>query len=71
MQRASRIALAKRRTTKMEGSFGVEKQLYGLVNIRAGNESTEKLWIFFGVHTANAVRMIPKMQMRASCSRAA
>ena len=61
-KREKRIALAKNRATHMEGSFGVEKRRYGLSRIKARNEHTEKLWIFFGVHTANAVRMASKMQ---------
>jgi hypothetical protein len=69
--RAARISSAKTRATKMEGSFGLEKQFYGLVDIRARNESTEKLWVFFGVHTANAVCMFPKMQMATSLPKAA
>jgi len=40
----------------MEGSFGTEKQHYSLDKIKARTELTEILWIFFGVHTANAVR---------------
>ena len=70
-KRASRIALSKRRATMMEGSFGVEKQFYGLVKIRARNASTEKLMIYFGIHTANAVRMTSKMQTGSSFSQAA
>lgn len=46
----------------MEGSFGAEKQHYSLTHIKARTKRTEILWIFFGIHTANAVRMIPKMQ---------
>ena len=70
-KRASRIALSKRRATMMEGSFGVEKQFYGLVKIRARNASTEKLMIYFGIHTANAVRMTSKMPTGSSFSQAA
>jgi hypothetical protein len=49
--------LRKERATRMEGSFGTEKEHYGLQKIKARTELNEILWIFFGVHTANAVRI--------------
>jgi hypothetical protein len=49
--------LRKERATRMEGSFGTEKQHYSLDKIKARTELNEILWIFFGVHTANAVRI--------------
>ena len=55
----------------MEGSFGVEKQCYGLVKIRVRNASTEKLMIYFGIHTANAVRMTFEMHTSSSFSQTA
>jgi len=45
----------------MEGSFGTEKEHYGLKKIRAMTQLSEELWIFFGVQTANAVRIAQKM----------
>lgn len=45
----------------MEGSFGTEKQHYGLDKIKARIEKNEILWIFFGVHTANAVRIAKRL----------
>ena len=56
-----RSALSKERATRLEGSFGTEKQHYNLQKIKARIKETEILWIFFGIHTANAVRMIDKM----------
>ena len=53
--------LRKERATRMEGSFGTEKEHYGLKKIRAMTQLNEELWIFFGVHTANAVRIAQKM----------
>ena len=47
----------------MEGSFGTEKEHYGLKKIRAMTQKNEELWTFFGVHTANAVRIAPKMAL--------
>ena len=57
-----RSILSKERSTRLEGSFGTEKQQYNLQKIKARTKKNEILWIFFGVHTANAVRMIDKMQ---------
>lgn len=57
-----RSILSKERSTRLEGSFGTEKNHYGLQKIKARTEKTEILWIFFGIQTANAVRMIPKME---------
>jgi hypothetical protein len=45
------------RATRMEGSFGTEKQHYSLNKIKARTKLNEILWIFFGVHTTNAVRI--------------
>ena len=53
--------LRKERATRMEGSFGTEKQHYSLDRIKARIEKNEILWIFFGVHTANAVRIAKRL----------
>jgi len=57
-----RSLLNKERATRLEGSFGTEKQHYSLDKVKARTKQTEILWIFFGIHTANAVRMIPKVE---------
>ena len=57
-----RSILSKERSTRLEGSFGTEKQHYGLHKVKARTKATEILWIFFGIHTANAVRMVDKMK---------
>ncbi|WP_367915678.1 hypothetical protein [Leadbetterella sp. DM7] len=57
-----RSLLRKERATRLEGSFGTEKQHYSLGRIKARTKKTEILRIFFGIHTANAVRMISKMK---------
>lgn len=57
-----RSLLSKERATRLEGSFGTEKQHYSLGRIKARTKRTEIVWIFFGIHTANAARMIPKMK---------
>ncbi len=53
--------LRKERASRMEGSFGTEKQHYSLDKIKARTELNEILWIFFGVHTANAVRITKRL----------
>jgi len=45
----------------MEGSFGTQKEHYGLKRIDGRTEKTEKLIIFFGIHTANAVLLAKRM----------
>ena len=57
-----RNLLNRERSTRLEGSFGTEKQHYCLDKIKARTKPTEILWILFGIHTANAVRMIPKVE---------
>ena len=49
-----RQIIGKARATRLEGSFGNEKNHYLLNKIKARNEHTEVVWIFFGVLTANA-----------------
>ena len=46
-----------KRATEMEGTFGKHKNHYSLNRIRARTKETELLWIFFGIHTANAVEI--------------
>jgi hypothetical protein len=53
--------LRKERATRMEGSFGTEKQHYSLDKIKARIENNEILWIFLGVHTANAVKIAKRL----------
>jgi transposase, IS5 family len=52
-----RIQLGKERSTVLEGSFGNEKNHYGLNKIKARTEPTEIIWILFGIMTANAVKI--------------
>ncbi|MGV8096934.1 MAG: transposase [Mangrovibacterium sp.] len=60
-QKILNAELRKQRATVMEGSFGTEKEHYGLTRIKARTQKNEELWIFFGVHTANAVRIAKRM----------
>jgi hypothetical protein len=61
-----RKALAKEikreRATRLEGSFGNEKEHYNLRKIKARTKATEMLWIFFGIHTANALEIGRRIQ---------
>ena len=59
-----RSALSRERATRLEGSFGTQKQHYSLSRVKARNKKTEVLWIFFGIYTANAVCMIEKVAKR-------
>lgn len=58
-----RRELGKQRGTVLEGSFGNEKNHYLLDKIKARNQKTEILWIFFGVMTANAVLIGKRMAL--------
>lgn len=64
LRKVLRSELSKERATRLEGSFGTQKQHYSLARIKARNRKTEILWIFFGIHTANAIRMIDKIRNR-------
>ncbi|MEM9858877.1 MAG: DDE transposase, partial [Bacteroidota bacterium] len=59
-ERKLRSLIATQRATVMEGSFGTHKTAYGLDKIKAKREKREYLWVFFGVMTANAVKMTKK-----------
>ena len=53
-----RKELARVRATRMEGSFGTQKEHYGLKRNKARTRQTEILYIFFGIHTANVVQLV-------------
>ena len=53
--------ITKERATRLEGSFGKEKEHYHLKKIKARTKETEILWIFFGIHTANALEIGRRM----------
>ena len=61
LRKILRSELSRQRATRLEGSFGTQKQHYSLSKIKARNKKTEILWIFFGIHTANAVLMTHKV----------
>ena len=53
----TRKELGVERATKMEGAFGTQKNHYDLDRIKARTEKNEILWVFFGIHMANAVEI--------------
>jgi hypothetical protein len=57
--------ITKERATRLEGSFGKEKEHYHLKKIKAKTKKTEILWIFFGIHTANCLEIGRRMQAQA------
>ncbi|WP_343665365.1 hypothetical protein [Chryseobacterium mucoviscidosis] len=54
--------ITKERASRLEGSFGKEKEHYHLRKIKARTKENEMLWIFFGIHTANALEIGRRMQ---------
>lgn len=56
-ERKLRSLIATQRATVMEGSFGTHKTAYGLDKIKAKGEARERVWVFFAVMTANAVKI--------------
>lgn len=64
--RQLKAALNKDRATRLEGSFGNQKNHYGLQKVRARNGPNEKVWIFFGVFTTNAILISKKRDGKAA-----
>ena len=48
------------RATVMEGSFGNQKQHFGVGRIAARNRHSETLLLFFGIHMANAATLVAR-----------
>ena len=59
-QRQMRSAIATVRATQLEGSYGNDKNHYGLRKVKARNQLTEQAWIFFAMMSANAMKMARK-----------
>ena len=64
VKNATKRELARVRATAMEGSFGIQKEHYGLRKIAARIKSTEIILIFFGIHTANVVYLARRESAR-------
>ena len=60
-QKQLKAAITKERASRLEGSFGKEKEHYHLKKIKARTKPNEILWIFFGIHTANALEIGRRM----------
>lgn len=65
---AIRKELARVRATAMEGSFGTQKEHYGLRKVKARIKSTEILTIFFGIHTANLVHLAQRLAQQTQAA---
>lgn len=57
--------LNKERSTRLEGSFGTEKEHYLLKKIKAKTPATQIIWMMFGVLTANAVNIAKRKAKQA------
>lgn len=66
-----RSILGKARSTRLEGSFGNEKNHYLLNKIKARTQHTEIAWIFFGMLTSNVVTITKRRTKAASGKKAA
>ena len=66
-----RAILDKERGTRLEGSFGNEKNHYYLQKINAGNTHTEKCRMFFGMMTANAAIITNRREKQTALKKAA
>ncbi len=55
--------ITKERASRLEGSFGKEKEHYHLKKVKARTQKNEILWIFFGIHTANALEIGRRMTL--------
>lgn len=56
-QKKLKSIITKERASRLEGSFGKEKEHYHLKKIKAKTKANEILWVFFGIHTANALEI--------------
>ena len=56
--------ITKQRASAMEGSFGTDKEHFLLNRIKARTRETEILWIFFGIHTSNALKIGRRMRKK-------
>lgn len=65
-QKQLKVMIQKERATRLEGSFGKDKEHYNLRKVKAKTEPNEKLWIFFGIHVSNALEIGRRM---AKCQR--
>ena len=60
-----RKAIKKERVSRLEGSFGNEKNAFHLRKVRARTQKNEIFWIFIGMHTANALQIGKRIEKQA------
>ena len=65
-----RQELARVRATRMEGSFGTQKEHCDLKRVKARTKLTEILYIFFGIHTAIVVQLADRIGQSAQLAAA-
>lgn len=53
--------ITKERASRLEGSFGTDKNYFLLNKIKARTKDTEILWIFIGIHASNALKIGRRM----------
>jgi len=58
------IMITKERATRLEGSFGNDKEHFLLKRVKARTKQTEILWIFLGIHTSNAIQIGQRMSQQ-------
>jgi hypothetical protein len=58
--------ITKERASRLEGSFGTDKEYFLLNKIKARTKETERLWIFIGIHTSNALNIGRRMTKSAA-----
>lgn len=63
-QKILKSMITKERGSRLEGSFGKDKNHYYLGKIKARTARTEKLWIFFGIHLGNALEISRRKEIR-------
>lgn len=62
--KALRKSITKERASRLEGSFGTDKEHFLLNKIKARTQATERLWIIFGIHTSNALKIGRRMNQK-------
>ena len=56
--------ITKERATRLEGSFGTDKNYFLLNKIKARTKQSEIFWIFLGIHTSNALNIGRRMNLK-------
>ena len=59
------LELARVRATAMIGSYETPEEHYNLRRLKARTKWTEILYIFFGIHTANVVQLVDRIEQMA------